>query len=349
MRTYLSAALILLALGCGGRGAGARDDARPTGDEDAAVDAPPAIDAPPPKLVRFIAIGDTGKGNTAQREVAVAIRDLCAARGCDFVVMLGDNIYDAGVDSTNDPAWQDAFEEPYRDIDLPFYPVLGNHDYGGRLLGLEVGGVGNEWSLGQIQVAYSQVSTKWRMPATHYTFEHGHVGFIMLDTNSILWSNTTHGDQAAWLPTAVASLADKDWVFVAGHHPYRSNGEHGNAGAYDAPELAGLTLPNPLPIQNGQALKNFFDQHVRGLGKVYFAGHDHSRQWLNEAARLGGSELIVNGAGAAVTSLRERGNQHFWQDASIPGFLYVTVDGDRMTGEMIDKRGVVQFTRTFTR
>ena len=120
------------------------------------------------------------------------------------------------------------------------------------------------------------------------------------------------------------------------------------AGAYDAPELAGITVPNPLPIQNGRALKDWFDAHVRGLGQVYLSGHDHSRQWLDEADTLGGTELIVNGAGATVTSLRDRGNQFFWQDATIPGFLYVTVVDDRFTGEFFDKAGVSQYTRSFT-
>ena len=68
----------------------------------------------------------------------------------------------------------------------------------------------------------------------------------------------------------------------------------------------------------------------------------------DEADTLGGTELIVNGAGATVTSLRDRGNQVFWQDATIPGFLYVTIVDDRLTGEFFDKAGVSQYTRSFT-
>ena len=333
-----------LAAACGGTPAA--DDIDLPDAKVGQVDA--AIDAPPPKVVRFAAIGDTGKGNTDQRAVAVAMRDVCAARGCDFVLMLGDNIYDSGVDSTSSPEWQTKFEQPYADIDLPFYAVLGNHDYGGNIFGIEAGGVGNEWNLGQIEVDYTQVSTKWKMPATHYTLKRGHVGFLMLDTNAIMWGNTTYGDQAAWLPTAMQELAGSEWIFVAGHHPYRSNGEHGNAGNYDAPELLGIPIPNPIPQLNGSEVKAFFDDHLAGVGQVYFAGHDHSRQWLDEADMLGGTELIVNGAGATVTSLRDRGNQVFWQDATIPGFLYVTVVDDRFTGEFFDKAGVSQYTRSFT-
>jgi tartrate-resistant acid phosphatase type 5 len=311
------------------------------GGDNVAPDAP-AVEKP----VKFIAVGDTGKGNADQRRVAIAMRDLCAAKGCDFVLMLGDNIYDAGVESTTDPQWQTKFEQPYMDVNLPFYVALGNHDYGGKLI-FDVGGLGNEFDKGKVEVDYTQVSMKWNMPATHYTFTFGNVGFIVLDTNSILWSDNTYGDQAQWLPSALAEVAGKRWIFTAGHHPYRSNGQHGNAGDYDAPELAGITIPNPLPIQNGDAVKSFFDDHVCGISQIYFAGHDHSRQWIDEPTALCGTEMIVSGAGASVTSIQNRGNKMFYEDASKVGFMYVVVDGDKLTGEFYDGNGAMDYSRTF--
>ena len=341
-----------MAAACGGGGGGPGDDTTgddSSGDDSSGDDTGDPPDAPPPNRVRFIAMGDVGKGNTTQREVAIAVRDLCAARGCDFVLLLGDNIYDAGVDSITDPQWQTKFEEPYHDIDLPFYVALGNHDYGGTLLFIDAPGIGNEWDVGRNEVMYSGMSTKWNMPDTHYTFTLNHVGFIVLDTNSILWDDTTWGDQAAWLPTAISEVSGKDWVFVAGHHPYRSNGTHGNAGSYDAPELGGFEIPNPLPIQNGTAMRDFFDAHVCGLGQVYFSGHDHSRQWLDESTRLCGTQMIVSGAGASATELRDWGNNTFYEDADEAGFMYVDVDGAKFTGTFYGSNGEVDFTRTFTK
>ncbi len=338
---------------CGGDaspGGGADPDARASAGADAtgggSTDA--SADAAAPRRVRFVAIGDTGKGNDGQRQVAAAMAQVCATEGCDFVVLLGDNIYDAGVSGVDDPLWQERFEQPYAGLDLPFYAVLGNHDYGGWLV-VPLGGLGNEFSKGQHEVAYSQVSAKWRMPATHYTFTAAHVGFIALDTNAILWGDTTYGDQATWLPTATAAVADRRWQIVLGHHPYRSNGEHGNAGNYDAPELAGIPIPNPLPIQNGAAMKDFFDAHVCGIGQVYLTGHDHSRQWLDENERACGMELLVSGAGASVTSLRDRGNRAHYQDASEVGFLHVDIDGDTLRGRFFDGTGALDFERVITR
>ena len=347
MRAITGLILVTLGAACGGGGTTPPGDDNPPGDDVQTYDASPP-DAPPAKRVRFIALGDAGKGDAGQRAVAVAARDVCAAKGCDFALMLGDNIYDSGVTSVTSEEWQTKFEQPYHDLDLPFYVALGNHDYGGNII-IPVPGVGNEFEKGQIEVDYTAISTKWTLPATHYTFSFAHVGFIVLDTNSILWSNTMYGDQATWLPTAIAEVADRDWKIVVGHHPYRSNGTHGNAGNYDAPEIFGIPIPNPLPIQNGTALKDFFDANVCGIGQIYFAGHDHARQWLDEPDALCGTEMIVNGAGASVTNLVDRGNVTFYEDATEPGFMYVDIDGDSFTGTYYDADGNVDFTRTFTR
>jgi tartrate-resistant acid phosphatase type 5 len=80
------------------------------------------------KIVRFIAVGDTGTGKEGQYQVADAIEKVCAAQGCDFALGLGDNIYESGVDSVDDVQWLDKFEKPYENLDFPFYMTLGNHD-----------------------------------------------------------------------------------------------------------------------------------------------------------------------------------------------------------------------------
>src|SRR5690606_35024948 len=87
MRTLCILALVLAACGDpsnsgGGDDTGGGDGGGGSGSDDVPPDA-----ADVPKPVKFIAIGDTGKGNADQRRVAVAMRDLCAAKGCDFVLM----------------------------------------------------------------------------------------------------------------------------------------------------------------------------------------------------------------------------------------------------------------------
>jgi hypothetical protein len=196
---------------------------------------------------------------------------------------------------------------------------------------------------------YSDVSSKWIMPATHYTFTWGNVGFIALDTNAIMWGNTEQGDQAAWYTSALTEVAGADWVFLLGHHPLRSNGSHGNAGTYESPELNGTKIPLPIPVLNGAAVKDFFDAHVCGTVDAYFCGHDHTRQWIDEPEALCGAELIVTGAGAKLTALASELNQAHYQDDEKAGFMYVVIEGNTFTGQFIDQDGNVDYERTVTR
>jgi hypothetical protein len=237
---------------------------------------------------------------------------------------------------------------------MPFYAVLGNHDYGGRLLTEEYGGLGNEFDKGPLEVQYTQQSTKWVMLGTHYTVQVDHVGFVMLDTNSLLWDNVDNGDQRAWLPGALAELSSTgaEWVLGVGHHPVRSNGAHGNAGEYESIEVGGTEIPvaDLLPIVAGEEVKDFFDNDLCGNVDVYLSGHDHNRQWIDEPDALCGAELIVSGAGAKVKDFdsADRNSTRF-QDAATEGFVYVVIDGDTFTGEMIDKDGTSRFSYSFNR
>ncbi|MGH8454263.1 MAG: hypothetical protein ACRESW_06905, partial [Nevskiales bacterium] len=91
-------------------------------------DAPPASG----ESVSFVAFGDAGQqsnaGPATQTAVGDAMARICAARGCDFALELGDNIYLSGVDSVEDAQWQTKFEQPYANFNYPIYAALGNHD-----------------------------------------------------------------------------------------------------------------------------------------------------------------------------------------------------------------------------
>lgn len=315
--------------------AGSGDDAGATVEDAGATsdDAGMAADAGLTWTgIRFLAIGDTGKGNTGQTQVGAAMAQWCKTHGCNFAVMLGDNIYPSGVDSVDDPQWQTKFEVPYQDLDIPFYAVLGNHDYGGN-------GAGTEFDKGQHEVDYTAVSTKWKMPAKVYTRIDGNAEFIATDTNMQMFASVSSSNDAQQRIDVAKWLADStaDWKIVIGHHPYLSNGPHGNAGDYD-----GLSF---VPVTNGKGVKKFADEVWCGKADVYLAGHDHSRQWLVDTCL--GTELIVSGSAAATTNLEGSNPVHF-QSTDL-GWVYITIDGKDFTADFVDVNGVVQFSRTISK
>lgn len=315
---------------------------------DAGEETPDAGEEPA-SVLRFVVIGDQGEGNDKQFKVAEQIKKKCDEDGCDFVMMLGDNFYDEGVTSLDDPQWLSKFEEPYANIDLPFYAVLGNHDYGGHDLVPGQGGIGAQWERGPIEVAYTDVSNKWRMPATYYTMKHQHACFMMLDTNSIFWDEDKYGDQKTWYAPALQAMQPCDWVFVAGHHCYRSNGKHGNAGAYEGIDTSWIKWLGDFGFFDGRHIKNYFDNVVKDSADVLLAGHDHNRQWLEPEASLGGAEVIVSGAGAKVTADENRGNPTYFENFTTPGFLWIQLEGKTMTGQFHDMNGTFEFERVVTK
>jgi hypothetical protein len=80
-----------------------------------------------PGSVRFAVIGDSGRGDPWQQQVADQMGAWRAKFPFEFVLMLGDNIY--GGSTPEDFAAK--FERPYRallDAGVTFHAALGNHD-----------------------------------------------------------------------------------------------------------------------------------------------------------------------------------------------------------------------------
>lgn len=273
--------------------------------------------------VRFVALGDAGEGNEAQIAVGMTIASVCEERGCDFALYLGDNFYDTGVDSAMDAQFEQKFEVPYAPLDFPFYVTLGNHDYGI---------LGNDWAKSAYQVEYSTISAKWTMPSEYYSFQQEHVHFVSLDTAQLFWGHDVDA-QRAFLAQDLAKVED-NWVIVFGHHPYLSNGEHGNAGSYEG--LGGII--------GGETVKDFFEEEICGQAHVYICGHDHNKQWLVSQC---GTEFIVSGGGAKLTDFVNRDdNPTLFGDDQSEGFLWVEIIDNSFTGVFFDRDGNPQYERT---
>ena len=76
---------------------------------------------------------------------------------------------------------------------------------------------------------------------------------------------------------------------------------------------------------------------------------DGAAEVLDMPDALCGTEMIVSGAGSKLTKLQDRGNKTFWQDVTSVGFLYIDIQGNKLTGTFIDGNGKVEYTRTITK
>lgn len=318
--------LLFVAL-AGAAWVGGRGEAPKVGSTDGPVVAPATT-------VRFAAVGDTGRVTAGQTAMAAVLADVCARQGCDFVLLLGDNAYEEGLKSIEDPRWATLFEEPFAAVDAPFHPVLGNHDGGKRGMGLDL-------ARGDVQVAYSAASVRWSMPGRWYSLRRGVVDLFALDTPLAQLDGLgepvvgRYGDrmdaQRAWVQEAVASSTAR-WRIAYGHHPLRSNGRHGDAGDYDG---AGL-----VPFVNGAGVRDFLQDELCGRVDLYLAGHDHNRQWLVPDCE--GTELMVLGAGAKTTELTGSHPVRFADD-QLTGFAWFEATATVLRAELWNERGERDF------
>ena len=208
---------------------------------------PPRSDMGAIPFRRFVAIGDTGTGSPTQIQVGSSIGMVCESLGgCDFGLLLGDNIYDTGVDSVDDMLFNLRFVIPYGHLPFPFFAVLGNHDLGGDGLGIDL-----DQNKAQYQIDYGQTNPQWIMPAKHYRRSEGPVFLVGLNTTDLFFENDA--EQRRDIPNWFNEAGDQ-WKIAFGHHPYISNGPHGNAGSYE-----GLPF---LPIVNGKSIQDFMEDIV---------------------------------------------------------------------------------------
>jgi 3',5'-cyclic AMP phosphodiesterase CpdA len=203
------ALLVALGGGVGCRESAVRSDAvraTPTAVRDLSP-APGALALPVRDgSIRFAVIGDSGRGDRAQHEVAAQMVAWRAKFPFDFVVMLGDNIYD----SHTPKDYVEKFEEPYRallDAGVVFHAAIGNHD-------------------DPLQVNYAKFNMGGRR---YYTFRKserrlaGLVGagarFFVLDSRSF------DPEQLDWLRRELAE-SGTHWKIAYFHHPIYTSGRY---------------------------------------------------------------------------------------------------------------------------
>jgi predicted phosphodiesterase len=189
--------------------------------------------------VQFLAIGDTGTGDSAQYQVADQVARAHAVFPFTFAIMMGDNLY--GSERPQD--YQKKFEIPYKallDAKVEFYASLGNHDDPNQRLYKPFNMNGERF----------------------YTFKKGNVRFFALD------SNYFDRAQADWLEKALADSTE-DWKICFFHHPlYSSGARHGS-------EVDLRTQLEPLFLKYGVQVvfaghEHFYERMKPQKGVYYF-------------------------------------------------------------------------------
>lgn len=235
----------------------------------------------------------------------------------DFILSTGDNFYPSGLISNMDPRFKATFSDMYTapGLQVPWYAVLGNHDYGDGLTAEKAGKClasspqqctpgccySPVWQYTQSSpnndLRWHLTNSSWQLPP----LAGGRLHITFMDTcpfipryHDAFFANSYGGikaqDKDAQLVELKALLAASlnatspaaGWRLLVGHHPVWSYGVHCQT---SDPKFNDCKIMGPL-------LKPLLQQyHV----SAYLCGHDHDQQhikWEDDPVHY-----VLSGAG----------------------------------------------------
>lgn len=259
----------------------------------------------------------------------------------DFVVSLGDNFYTSGVASTTDTYWKSLYTDIYLIYDslkIPWYTVLGNHDWG----------YGEQGVTAQLErhKEDSIDDDSWVTESTNYTTKYyypdgsGMVQIIYIDTTTLAPNenkccNSNGGVSESLISWRIKNQLERitemlnetvnnppTWLLVAGHYPVYSSGDHG-----DTSELKKYLLP----------LLEQYNVHA------YICGHDH----ISEHLQANNIEYFVVGAGTMIDNLKQTSSAKLvWYGIQYAAFGHMVAARDTLTMKFIDKDNNEKYSYT---
>lgn len=271
--------------------------------------------------LKFLTLGCQGNAKETQKKVAELMKQIAdqpESQRPDFILFLGDNFYDDGVNAFDDPIFKSHFYDIYSQIGLPCFVALGNHDHNFHRMGF--GAKGPEVAERQVQHSYlpdtlyttndkvklyssDQLDLKklplWNMPSRYYAIRSGSTQIFILDTNTyakdylaFLQGETNPAtNQAAWLALEMQKAQQAGLtIMFAQHHPLFTPGKR----AFDSDDKYYLSeeekerLVYALGINKNiehvtysELLLEIYKQQQFTIHTV-FAAHDHSMYYYND-------------------------------------------------------------------
>lgn len=271
--------------------------------------------------LRILVFGDSGAGDATQKNVAEGMKAACADTPCDFGLLLGDNVYPAGVASEDDEEITRVFHDIYDTLGLELWIAPGNHDW-----------YNDKAQTLQPAIDHTTHTTNatgtWKMPFAYFRVPHTPpwLHLFALDTSVLYDLVKRPGSHEAELRAAAARQLDAarealcrstGWKVLFGHHFVYSRGSgHGKDSGILAPQL------HPLIGECGV--------------QVFLAGHDHHQEHLvvsfDDNGRTVEYHQVIQGA-AHETRRVGRGDvgpaRQRWSAANL-GFSLVDVSEHRL-------------------
>jgi len=260
--------------------------------------------------VRMIAFGDSGTGSAAQGQIAGLIK----ADTFALALHTGDIAYGEGTYAQ----YESYFFPYYRDWlrSVAIFPSIGNHD--------DKTGSATPYRRFFVLPRDGGTATFPNNAERFYSFDHGPVHFIALDTEAAFLSTTRRQEQLAWLTEDLQRSQNQPWRVAFFHRPPYSSGSHGS----------------DLAIR--QAFGPLFEQYNV---QIVLNGHEHSFErsvpWRvsTNTDRQAVTYVVTGGGGAGLYAVGR--NQWTASSRSAHHYVRALVSPTDFTIEAVGTSGAV--------
>lgn len=299
--------------------------------------------------LRLWVVGDSGTGGADQRRVFDAMRAFAESseRRVDAYIHVGDMAYGDGADVE----FQRNFFEVYQSLlrNTVCWPAMGNHE-GHTSRGVsQFGPYYDAYVLPTAAEAGGVASGT----EAYYSFDIGRVHFVCLDSHDL--DRSPDGAMAQWL---VADLEEThaDWLIAFWHHPPYTKGSHDSDREVQLIEMRTYIMPllesagvdlvlsgHSHIYERSMLIDGAYQTPTTADGVVLDDGDgrpdgDGAYRKSGGLNANNGTVAIVAGHGGAGVS--RKGTMPIMREIIVEnGSLIVDIDGDTLTGTMIDKRG----------
>lgn len=225
----------------------------------------------------FVVLGDNRPNDPNAPQPAIygeIIREINLLRPA-FVVHTGDMILSSREESVLRRQWKD-FLKVTKKLDVPFYPVVGNHDAG--------------W-YPKTQDIYREMVR----PDLYYSFDFKDCHFVILDTEVVGNVGKIGKKQLAWLKVDLEKHRSDQQIFVFLHRPIYPKMVDGNG-----------RFHSPLSKSSRDSLARMMTQY---RVKAVFAGHEHL---YDKSVHGGVTYYITGGSGAPLYAPPTKGGIHHY-------------------------------------
>jgi hypothetical protein len=304
-----------------------------------------------------------------QQDVAAAMANFAATLKPRFVLNGGDNFYFGGIDTgcgkpmnTIAPRTQVQFDAVFEKMyagtgmDIPWFSVLGNHDWGGRKFTAA-------WDQ-QVAYTWADTSTKrWFLPSLYW---HQHVNypskgftvdFFMLDTNkadakpwemdeghNICGKFNGGSDSCAQNDGPKDRYSCADWFANLWNEQDAWLKDHLKKSKADWKIIVSHFQPEGIFISTVKDLMNNYGVDL------YIGSHRHGQEMhVSKNNRiLGYKPYLICGGGGGITSEADPYTVPFYGDRAY-GFMDLTMTKAKITIQSINSHGAVVETDTINK